>query len=771
MTDAVPEDPVDLRLVLPALGAWAGAASGVTPGRAAVVLAIAGATLVVAGWTRRAWVAAATGAAVAGSIVVAWLWATGLAASTPAGLARDGALVEVRAVVSSDVRTWEASGTRPGLALLPVTVQWIEARGDAWQGRVPATVRSTGGDAARDLAFPVGATIEFQALAAPADPGDRSIGTLALRGDVAQLESPQGLAALANRFREGLRTAMGHSPSEQAGLVPSLVVGDTSAVPSEVTDDFTTTGLTHLTAVSGTNLTLMLGFCLALARGAGVRGWWLRGIGVLVTVVFVVVCRAEPSVLRAAAMGLVALAATGLARDRRRGLRNLCVAVLGLVLVDPWLARSWGFALSVTASAGILWWGGPWQARMRRWAPGWVAEALAIPLSAQIATQPIVTVLSGSVSVVGLPANMLVGPFVGPVTVIGLAAAVVSLVSPPVAGVLGWAAGWCVQPILLVAHAGAAAPAATWRWAVSPTGIAVLALLCVVVAVGVVPRVLDSRWGSALLVMVVLVGALRSPPQAGWPDDWAVIACDVGQGGAQLFRAGRHSAVIVDTGPDPGLLADCLRLAGVDDVPLLVLTHPHADHVGGVSALGDDSGIGVGMVLIGPASWQDAGARLLGHLPAPHVTHAGDVVRAGQVTWTTLAAGGAWSDPISAGDGDSAAENDAGVVGRVDVDGITALATGDIEVAGQQALVASGVDLHADVLVVPHHGSPNQDERFVEAVGASVALVQVGEDNDYGHPAGSTLALVGARGAAVFRTDLQGAIAIRTDPLEVVTQR
>lgn len=756
--------------MLPALGAWAGAGLGVVPGWTTVALAVAGAGLALLGWARRAWVLAAMGAVTVASVLVAWLWVTGLAACAPARAAQDHSFVHVRAVVASDERVWAASGNRPGLALLPMTIRQMDTGGDGWSGQAPAVVRATGATAAHALDFPAGTTIEFDAVASPAKPGQRSAGTFALKGGVTQLRPPSGLTAVANRFREGLRGAMAGSPSEQAGLVPSLVVGDVSRLPPTVDGDFRTTGLTHLTAVSGTNLTLMLGFCLALARGVGVRGWWLRGIGVGVTAVFVVVCRAEPSVLRAAAMGLVALAATGLARDRRRGLRNLCVAVLALVLIDPWLARSWGFALSVTASAGILWWGGPWQSRMRRWAPGWVAEGLAIPLSAQVATQPIVTVLSGTVSVVGLPANMLAGPFVGPVTVIGLAAALVSMVSPPLARALGWVAGWCVQPILYVAHTGAAAPAATWRWATSPMGIGVLVVACVVVAVGLLPRALGSPWGTGLLVLVVIVAAFRSPPQAGWPDDWVIVACDVGQGGAQLFRAGPHSAVMVDTGPDPKLLTDCLRMTGVDDVPVLVLTHPHSDHVGGIPALGGQ--IAVGTVLIGPASWEHATSATFGSLPTPRVTHAGDVVRAGGVTWTTLAAGGALPmSTQSAGEGESAAENDAGVVGRAEVGGVTALATGDIEIAGQQALVASGADLHADVLIVPHHGSRKQDRRFIETVRAPVALIQVGEKNDYGHPASSTLSLVGAQGAAVFRTDRQGAIAVRAGPLRVVTQR
>lgn len=760
--------PLDLRLALPALAAWAGAAAGVTGGRIAGLGLGVGFIALAVGLRRRAWTVAGVAAALLGACMVATGWVLVLQSSTPAVWARAGALVEVRAKVSSDARLWAASPTRPEAGVLSVMITQVTAHGQGWSGRLPAELRASG-EATELLDQPVGAEITFLALAREPKSGDRSVATLALRNDVQVVSEPGFFAALANRFRAGLRDAMAHSPPQQAGLVPSLVVGDVTAMPEQVKDDFVTTGLTHLTAVSGTNLTLMLAFSLGLARRLGVRGWWLRGSGVLVAIAFIVVCRAEPSVLRAAAMGLVALAATGLARDRARGLRALGLAVLVLVLIDPWLAKSWGFALSVCASAGILWWGSPWQTTLRGWMPGWLAESLAIPLAAQLATQPLVTILSGEVSAVGVAANVAAGPFVGPVTILGLAAALVSLVSPPVAAALGWLAGWCAQPILLIAQFGAAAPAASWRWPPTPVGVVVLAAACLLIAQIVLPRVLPRRWASLLLAALLVAGAFRQPPQPGWPGDWAVIACDVGQGGAQLIRAGPHAAVLVDTGPDPKALSSCLRSAGVRDISLLVITHPHSDHIGGLPAIAGR--MPVGMVLTGPeAAGASANPGWAAGLPAPVGTRPGDVVQVAAVRWTTLAAGSVAGGLPTEGP-DNAQENDAGVVGRLEVGGLRVLVTGDLEVAGQQALLTSGADLRADVLVVPHHGSPRQDEAFLTAVGAKVALIQVGEDNDYGHPAASTLRMLSTSAAAVFRTDQQGALAVTADGQRVIAQR
>src|SRR5262249_55203418 len=142
-------------------------------------------------------------------------------------------------------------------------------------------------------------------------------------------------------------------PPSQRALVPALVDGDDGGLDDALADDFRATGLTHLLAVSGTNLTLVVGFLLVLARWIGARGRWLYAVGAAGIVGFVLLARTEPSVVRAAAMGTVALFAMG-TDGRERSARALGAAVVALLLVDPGLATSVRFALSVVATAGIL---------------------------------------------------------------------------------------------------------------------------------------------------------------------------------------------------------------------------------------------------------------------------------------------------------------------------------------------------------------------------------------------------------------------------------
>ena len=179
-------------------------------------------------------------------------------------------------------------------------------------------------------------------------------------------------------------------------------------------------------------------------------------------IIFVALCRTEPSVLRAAAMGLVALAALG-SGSRAAGVRNLAVASMILLLVDPFLSRSIGFALSVLACAGIVWWARSWTVIMNRWLPLIIAESIAVPLAAQLATVPVVAAISERVSVAGLVANALAGPFVGPATVLGFAAAGASLISGTLAAVFGFGAAWSAQVIIWIATIGSQLPGSEWH--------------------------------------------------------------------------------------------------------------------------------------------------------------------------------------------------------------------------------------------------------------------------------------------------------------------
>jgi len=750
---------LDLRMPLLGAAAWLGALVGTLSSGPTLAGFVSGAA-VVAAWVavagrRRAGVAgAAIGlllvAVSAGSIAA--LRAERVAHNPVATLAAEGAAVTVVGAVASDPRT--VTGGFADQVVWRLTVHQVTGRGRSLDLVAPVLVLGSPDDAS----VPLGATVRLHGRLVPADDGDLAA-LVRPSGDAEVVAPPGPWWRAAAAVRQALRDSVAHRPAEQRALVPALVDGDDGGVDAGLQESFRATGLTHLLAVSGTNLTLVVGFLLALARWCRVRGRWLHLVAALGIVGFVLIARTEPSVLRAAVMGTIGLVALG-ADGRHRALRGLGTAVVVLVLLDPGLAVSAGFALSALATGGILVLAPSWRDALARWLPRWLAEAIAVPAAAQLACTPLVAALSGQVSLVAVVANLLVAPVVGPATVLGLAGGVLTLAWPPLGRLCGTLASWCVAWLVAVAEHGAALPTAAVGWGTAPAALALLTVLAAVIAV-TGPRLLRRPVTGLGAALVLVVAVLVRPPSFGWPPDgWVLVACDVGQGDALVLNAGPGRAVVVDAGPEPRAVDRCLDRLRVGEVPLLVLTHFHADHVDGIS--GVLAGRRVGAVettrLLDPPGGVDEvdeAAEGAGLVPAPAAY--GAALAVGPVTLQVL-----WppSDSPTTGPGDGSTANEASVVLLVQVAGLRLLLTGDVEPEGQAVLARQLPGLRVEVLKMPHHGSAHQDEPWLLSLEPAVVLVSVGADNDYGHPAESALRPLAQAGAQVFRTDEDGDLAV-----------
>ena len=364
------------------------------------------------------------------------------------------------------------------------------------------------------------------------------------------------------------------------------MVGDTSLQSGELTDAMRVTGLTHLAAVSGTNTTLVCGLALGLCRAIGLGRRLRLVVAAALLAGFVVLARPEPSVLRAAVMGGIGLLALGTSR-RRLAVPALSVAVVVLLVADPWLARAYGFALSVLATRGCCCWLRRCRCACSGGCRAGLATALAVPVAAQVACTPVIVLLAGQVSLVAVLANLLAEPLVAPATVLGLAAAVAGAVWGPAAAVLAWGGGLPCVVIGAVARTLARWPYAQVAWpggAIGATTIAVLLLAGWVAA----PRL--WRWSSQHRALAASGGALLLavgaplPTAVAWPPPgWVLVACDVGQGDALVISTGAGRAVLVDAGPDGAAVDRCLTELRVRTLDAVVLTHFHADHVDGLA--------------------------------------------------------------------------------------------------------------------------------------------------------------------------------------------
>ncbi|GAA4369076.1 ComEC/Rec2 family competence protein [Actinomadura verrucosospora] len=666
-------------------------------------------------------------------------------------LARAGRFATAEAVVTGDPRA------RPGNGR-PVII--IRARAEAVERtgvRVPVLLIASD---PRWLRLIPSQRVRLRGRFVPPRGPGLLAAVVIVRGPPAVLGPPSAIQRAAEHVRARLRAAVARLPPDRRAVLPAMVVGDTSRLDPELAEEFRIAGLTHLLVVSGANLAIVIGAVLGLCRLAGLGRRRAPPVAVLAVCAFVVVARPEPSVLRATVMGLISLLAL-LTGRQRQGLPALAAAVLLLVLVDPELARSYGFALSALATAGLLVLAPPWHERLARRMPGPLAAALAVAAAAQAAVAPVLVMLSGEIGAVSVFANLLAAPAVAPATLLGALAAVTAPFSPPLARVIVWPAGLAVGWIIWVARTAASLPYATIPWTSGALGATTLLLGAGAAALALRSRRLRLLTAAAMTGVLIGVVALRVIAPSWPPPGWQMVACDVGQGDALALSAGPGQAVVVDAGPDPAPVDRCLRRLGVTDVPLMVLTHPHADHINGVS--GVRHGRAVREVLITPRTSGREARRTSGLRVDPAET--GRQWRVGDLTLSVLAP--LTTGPaLSPGD-DGTTINNASVVLVARKPGFSALLAGDVELEAQRALEASVP--RVQVLKVPHHGSRSQDPAFLAAAQASIALISVGARNDYGHPSGATLALLGRLHTQIHRTDREGDIAIARTRSGLVT--
>ncbi|MGF7237623.1 MAG: ComEC/Rec2 family competence protein, partial [Frankia sp.] len=672
--------------------------------------------------------------------------------------AEAGATAQVRLRVTGDPVLRQSRTVAPGgrstFVLVPVRAERLRVGHRSWRVHQALLLIASGADASWLTLLP-SQRAEVDGRLAPARPADTVTAVIYVTEPPRSVRGPSEIQHVAGTIRQGLRRCAAVLPRRERGLLPGLVVGDTTRLDQDVQDDFRAAGLTHLVAVSGANCAVVMGVALALARrtrlGLRSRAVWS---GTLL-LGFVVLARPSGSVLRAALMGMFGAVAMGAGRPRAT-VPILSGSVLVLILTDPMLGRSIGFSLSVLATAGLVILAPGWRDSLAGWLPSRLAEAVAVPLAAQAACAPLIASFAGTVSTVAVLANLVALPAVPPATVAGVLAALIAPVSPPLAQVMTRVAGVPCWWLVTVAHASASLPHAQLGWPAGRVGALALIILTVVGAAAVRRR----RGRRALLAACVGFTAMhalvipRLP--GGWPPPgWRMAMCDVGQGDALVLSAGGDTGVLVDAGPDPAPLRACLRSLGIRRLALIVLTHLHADHVEGLPAVLGHlpvPRIEIGPLLEPPAEWARV-RRWAGAARVPITqARAGEYVRLGTLSWRVIA-------PTTVLHGTDSDPNNNSIAMRVQTPDMSLLLLGDAEIEEQSQLLGRS-DTRVDVLKVAHHGSARQDPALLAATGARVALISVGAGNSYGHPAPRTVHALSSLGMSVFRTDLDGSLAV-----------
>jgi len=531
------------------------------------------------------------------------------------------------------------------------------------------------------------------------------------------------LVAVANGIRHrvssGLAAWDGHPG---AALVSGFLIGDTRRLSDVDYDVLRRAGLTHFVAVSGSNVALFLGLWWLLVGPLAGGPRWRAMLGIVGLIVFVVVTRWEPSVLRASVMAglLLVSRATGVALS---GWSVLGLAVAGLLLWSAELANSVGFQLSVAATLGVM-------ASVRALPnvrPNFLGSAISVTLGAQVAVAPLLLYHFGSLPVLSPIANVVAAPLVAAATTTGGVGLLLG------AGWLTRAAVGLASVVLDIAHLASGWPQVGW----AGFGMMVLGLVA-----------LRYRPLRPAVVVAVVGFVVITATAGGRPPGASVVFLDVGQGDAILVFGSDGEVILVDGGPDPPLLLAGLRRYDVERIDLLILSHPHADHLAGFIDVVDRYQVGAFWHPGSPDSgaqfaelerrFVEAGVPVV--VPAP-----GELVRLGEIRIEVLG-------PLRRYDN----LNDQSIVARMTVQSSSVLLAGDAEALAQSELGP----IPADILKVPHHGSSTNDPGWLLATGASLAVIQVGE-NSFGHPAPEIVDALVSKGVRVQRTDHDHDVIIR----------
>jgi competence protein ComEC len=549
--------------------------------------------------------------------------------------------------------------------------------------------------------------------------------------------------------------------AESEALVAGLTIGERDLVSDELANQMRDLSLTHLVAVSGANLAIVLGAIYFLGAAIGLSRNYRFAFALLVMGGYVLLVGPESSVIRAATMALFVMLSLWLGRGSNP-IYSLASAVLLLLLVDPGLAVDVGFGLSAFATAGLV---GLtpliYQKLEGRW-PKFLAAAVAATSAAQVYTLPIILYLQPSLPLYSVVANLLVEAAVAPITILGLISVLLSQPLPLAAMLFSWLASIGAQWIVFTAQHLSELPFVRLHFLPGSWGIAAATLFAFLLTI----YFKSERWQSASRLAIyatllisgswIATDLIRYKTFAG---DWEIYACDVGQGDALLVRS-QNSVALIDTGRDSQLVENCVADAGVSEIEMLVLTHFDADHVAGLPGVIERVS---GKLLVSP--FRDS--RLIVdeslQLASEHgvevsYAHEGMQGNLGEISWLVLS-----PSPSAYEASDS---NDASVTMVFDFGDFVLLALADLGEAGQQRLLKKHPALLQQLaqrelaVKVAHHGSADQSESFYRRLNVDIGLFLVGK-NPYGHPTRSALSLIDS--GTILRTDKHGPIALSFD--------
>ncbi len=567
---------------------------------------------------------------------------------------------------------------------------------------------------------------------------------------------------VSNLLRRHVQSFCSHLPARSGGLLAGIILGDYRCLDPGDAASLKLSGLIHLCSASGLHVGIILIICLWVSRRIrlGRRGALLMQLPLLL--VYCMAAGMTPPIIRSAVVA--ALATLSFFRAREFDfIAAMSTVALGCLVLTPELLGSASFQLTYMAAAGCVLLAHPF-AKMLGIDGSRAGRLFSTSLGAQIGIAPLLLHHFGEFSLLAPFSNLAVLPLIPAVMTLGLAGACLTWLP---AGLLRFLV-WPLQLLLrLLLRISEITSAQSWAAVFNP-GLSLVWLLFwyILLWLGFLRRPAATprrlrRTGCCLIAAALLALWNGTPLQAG-PGVMCIEFLDVGQGDAMLVRDGSGHCLLVDGGPDADVLAGKLRARGIRRLDLVVLTHPHSDHMGALPEVARRWPVGCFVFNGEHGEGVDALLDFLaGKHTAIHAARAGESLSLAGMNMRVLA-------PASV---DSAEGNENSLVLRLQMEDLAVLLAGDIQEQGERVLLDKDELLRSDILKVPHHGGSSPTNReFFHAVHAAFACIEVGRGNSFGHPALSTLQQLRQEGSRVFRTDECGDIVFTNPEGRIVVQ-
>ncbi|MDR3127803.1 MAG: ComEC/Rec2 family competence protein [Bifidobacteriaceae bacterium] len=680
-------------------------------------------------------------------------------------------------------------------------------------------------------------SIEFTAKLSPIDfktKSDNPANRLAAKAQINKftiLQYASGLDYITNVIRAAFIDMTDKLNPVGRALVPAIALGYTNNFDDNLSDNFKISGLTHLVAISGSHFVIIISLIGVILLAFNIKKTIAAGIEIICILAFMSLVHPQPSVIRAAFMGIIGL--VGLILQRKSlALTALSATIITLLIIDPYLATSYGFAMSCSAALGIILLTPKLTILLSRFIGKTIASIVSVTLAAQFFCGPIIILIYPFFTPYTLMANFLATPFVAPATILGVLSALISPLIPQMAYILAFSSTIFAYPLYIISKLISFLPLAKLAWVNGLIGCLLMILLNIILywtisgkiwnntykkIKKVLPAFIESKLSllytditqkikhykvvflqkpililtliALLFIPLVITGSIILPKYFITTIDpnWKIAACNIGQGDASVIKTSQNSAIVIDVGSDNNKINNCLSDLNIQTIDLLILSHWHDDHVGGL--LGAINNRQTKQAIVSNLE-TPTGESKLGYNKLQSENIPTSQAKEGEsgyyidnntnhkIQWyifQTLKSNKTKSNintnsqtSTKSTNNEDSFSNDSSVGVIIYSNNLKAIFLGDMEKQAQAEALKRLKQLNMgefDILKVAHHGSKTQNNDLAKLINPKIAIFEVGRDNSYGHPNDKTINLFTNLGSQIIRTDIDGLSGVSQDSL------